>query len=45
MLERWVHRHYGPDGAMGRTWATGQMAFWATLMIGAYAVIGYYYLR
>ncbi len=45
MLERWVHRHYGPDGAMGRSWATGQMAFWATLMIGAYAVIGYYYLR
>ncbi len=45
MLERWVHRHYGPDGAMGRSWATGQMAFWATVMIGAYALIGYYYLR
>lgn len=44
MVERWVHRHYGPDGAMGRSWATGQMAFWATVMIGAYALIGYYYL-
>ena len=45
MIQRQVHKHYGPDGAMGRTWATGQMAFWATAMIAAYALIGFYYYR
>jgi len=42
-IERFAHKYYGPDGAMGRSWPTGQMAFWATVMIGAYALIGYYY--
>ncbi|MCC2098457.1 MAG: Na(+)/H(+) antiporter subunit D [Hyphomicrobiales bacterium] len=45
MIERYVHKHYGPDGAMGRSWATGLMAFWATVMIAAYSLIGYYYYR
>jgi multicomponent Na+:H+ antiporter subunit D len=45
MIQRQAHKHYGPDGAMGRTWATGQMAFWATAMIAAYALIGFYYYR
>jgi multicomponent Na+:H+ antiporter subunit D len=29
-------RHHGPDGVFGRTWPTGTMAFWATVMLGAY---------
>ncbi|MGE3246388.1 MAG: Na(+)/H(+) antiporter subunit D [Beijerinckiaceae bacterium] len=45
MLERSAHRTYGPDGSIGRTWATGRMAFWATLMIAAYSLIGFYYFR
>jgi len=43
VIGRMAHKYYGPDGAMGRSWPTGQMAFWATVMIGAYALIGYYY--
>ena len=39
-----IRRHYGPDGAMGSAWPTGQMAFWATLMIAAYSLIGFWYL-
>jgi multicomponent Na+:H+ antiporter subunit D len=36
-----LHRHHGPDGVLGRTWPTGTMALWATLMLGAYLVLSY----
>jgi multicomponent Na+:H+ antiporter subunit D len=34
-----LHRHHGPDGALGRTWPTGTMAFWTTVMLAAYLVL------
>jgi multicomponent Na+:H+ antiporter subunit D len=36
-----LHRHHGPDGILGRTWPTGTMALWATVMLGAYLVLSY----
>ncbi len=36
-----IRRHHGPDGALGRTWPTGTMAFWTTVMLGAYLVLSY----
>jgi multicomponent Na+:H+ antiporter subunit D len=33
-------RHYhGPDGLLGRTWPTGSMAFWTTVMLAAYLIL------
>lgn len=37
-----IYRIHGPDGIFGRSWPTGQMAFWATLMLGAYVLLSYY---
>lgn len=34
-------RHHGPTGAFGRTWPTGTMAFWTTVMLAAYLLIAY----
>lgn len=36
-----LYRHHGPDGIFGRTWPTGTMAFWTTVMLGAYLVLAY----
>jgi multicomponent Na+:H+ antiporter subunit D len=36
-----IHRHHGPRGVLARTWPTGSMALWATLLLGAYLVIYY----
>lgn len=36
-----IYRHHGPHGVLARAWPTGSMAFWATLMLGAY-LIAYY---
>ncbi|MCH9765350.1 MAG: Na(+)/H(+) antiporter subunit D, partial [Alphaproteobacteria bacterium] len=36
-----LHRHHGPDGVLGRTWPTGTMAFWTTVMLAAYLVFAY----
>jgi multicomponent Na+:H+ antiporter subunit D len=36
-----LHRHHGPDGVFGRTWPTGTMAFWTTVMLGAYLILAY----
>ena len=38
----WVHRHHGADGIMARTWPTGLMAFWATVMLAAYLLVSYW---
>jgi len=43
-LERFleqIYRHHGPQGVLARAWPTGSMAFWATLLLGAY-LIAYY---
>jgi multicomponent Na+:H+ antiporter subunit D len=34
-------RHAGPDGILARTWPTGSMAFWTTVMLAAYLVLSY----
>ena len=36
-----LQHHHGPDGILGRTWPTGTMALWATLMLGAYLILSY----
>jgi multicomponent Na+:H+ antiporter subunit D len=34
-----LHRHHGPEGVLGRTWPTGTMAFWTTVMLAAYLIL------
>ena len=34
-----LHRHHGPEGVFGRTWPTGTMAFWTTVMLAAYLIL------
>ncbi len=42
-MDRQLHYHHNPeDGVLGRTWPTGQMAFWATLMLGGYLLTFYF---
>ena len=41
MIVRAVRRHHGPSGVMARTWPTGSMALWATLMLAAYLLLSY----
>lgn len=36
-----VRRYHGPDGVLARTWPTGAMAFWMTIMLAAYLVLSY----
>ena len=36
-----VYRHHGPAGILARTWPTGSMAFWATLLLAAYLFLYY----
>jgi len=36
-----LQRHHGPEGILARTWPTGSMAFWATLLLAAYLVLYY----
>jgi multicomponent Na+:H+ antiporter subunit D len=38
----WVHRHHGSDAILARTWPTGLMAFWTTLMLAAYLILSYW---
>jgi len=40
-VARGVYRHHGPDGALARTWPTGSMAFWTTVLLAAYLVLSY----
>lgn len=32
-------RHHGPDGTFGRSWPTGTMALWTTVLLGAFLII------
>jgi multicomponent Na+:H+ antiporter subunit D len=34
-----LHRHHGPEGLLGRTWPTGTMAFWTTVMLAVYLLL------
>jgi len=45
VLHREIYRLKGPEGALGRAWPTGLMTFWATVMVGAYLLIGYFYFN
>ena len=36
-----IRRHHGPEGVLGRTWPTGSMAFWTTIMLAAYLILSY----
>ena len=37
----WTYRHHGADGILARTWPTGLMAFWTTIVLAAYLVLSY----
>ncbi len=41
-LVREIYRHHGPQGILARTWPTGSMAFWATVLLGVYLVFYYF---
>ena len=36
-----VHRLHGPEGILARTWPTGSMAFWTTIMLALYLILSY----
>jgi multicomponent Na+:H+ antiporter subunit D len=36
-----VRHYHGPEGLLGRTWQTGSMAFWTTIMLAAYLILSY----
>ena len=36
-----VERHHGPEGILARTWPTGSMAFWTTIMLALYLILSY----
>lgn len=44
-LDRALHRHHGPEGALGRTWPTGTMAFWTTVMLAVYIILSSLWAR
>ena len=41
VLVDWTYRHHGSDGILARTWPTGLMAFWTTVVLAAYLVLSY----
>ena len=40
-IVRVIQRHHGPEAILARTWPTGSMAFWTTIMLAAYLVLSY----
>jgi multicomponent Na+:H+ antiporter subunit D len=36
-----VYRFCGPAGALARTWPSGVMAFWMTMMLAGYLIFFY----
>jgi multicomponent Na+:H+ antiporter subunit D len=40
-IVRAVQHQYGPESILARTWPTGAMAFWATIMLVAYLILFY----
>ena len=39
---RLLYRHHGLEGVLARTWPTGVMAFWTTVMLAAYLILSYF---
>jgi multicomponent Na+:H+ antiporter subunit D len=37
----YIHRHHGIDGSLARTWPTGSMAFWTTVVLAMYLILSY----
>lgn len=37
-----LYRHHGPSGLLARTWPTGSMALWTTLLLVAYLVFYFF---
>jgi multicomponent Na+:H+ antiporter subunit D len=37
-----LHGYHGPESILARTWPTGIMAFWTTLMLAAYLILAYF---
>ena len=31
-----LHKHNGPSGVLGKSWPTGYMAFWTTVLLGSF---------
>lgn len=42
LLQALVRSHHGPEGIFGRSWPTGTMAFWTTVMLGAVVILSYF---
>jgi multicomponent Na+:H+ antiporter subunit D len=36
-----IQTYLGPEGILARTWPTGAMAFWMTIMLAVYLVLSY----
>jgi multicomponent Na+:H+ antiporter subunit D len=36
-----IERHHGPGGALARTWPTGSMAFWTTVILAMFLILSY----
>ena len=36
-----IHEHHAPEGILARTWPTGSMAFWSTIILAAYLALSY----
>lgn len=36
-----LYRHHGPHGILARTWPTGSMVLWVTILLGVYLVLYY----
>jgi multicomponent Na+:H+ antiporter subunit D len=37
----YIRRHHGPDGTLARTWPTGSMALWTTVILAMYLILSY----
>jgi multicomponent Na+:H+ antiporter subunit D len=42
-VARTIHRHHGPHGVLARTWPTGSMVLWITVILAA--ILIFYYLE
>ena len=36
-----IQEHHGPEGTLARTWPTGSMALWSTIILAAYLALSY----
>ena len=34
-----IYRHHGPHGILARSWPTGSMVFWTTVLLGVYLIV------